>query len=388
MCKVWKSSLLLGAISFLSANVAFAQEEYRDPKKRSYIETFEGGMFHKVERYENVKFKKRPKNVIIMIGDGMGIAQVFAGMTANKGELYLENFRYCGFSKTQSADDYVTDSAAGGTAIATGKKTKNHAIGLDKNGRPAKNILEDARDRGMMTGVVTTSLINHATPAAFMAHQAHRKMYEEIAWDIVDSGVDVAVGGGRKHFEGRTDGINLSDTLRNRGVKVAYSVDELEKHGAGPVVGLFADMHVPHYPERGMMLSRSVEYAINKLEKDKDGYVLVVEGSKIDAGGHQNKTPFAVKEMLDFDQAIGVALRHAAQDRETLIVVTADHETGGMANTGGDMETGMVKAKFVYGKHTGIPVPVFAFGPGAEKFTGFMENTDIHKKIKEALKML
>ncbi|TKG95082.1 alkaline phosphatase [Puteibacter caeruleilacunae] len=371
-------------VIFLSILFAkgYAQEEYKDPKNRSFVETFEGGLFHEVVKYPNIKFKKHPKNIILLIGDGMGISQVFAGMTANKGQLNLENFKHCGYSRTQSADNYVTDSAAGGTALACGVKTNNGAVGVDERGVPVENIRERAASKGMKTGVVTSALVNHATPAVFLAHRANRNMYEEIALDIVNSNVDVAIGGGRTHFENRKDGLNLSDSLAHKGVKVTYNIDQFEAVNQGRVVGLFANMHVEHYPERGHMLPRATAHAINLLKEDKDGFFLMVEASKIDAGGHQNKTPFITKEMLDFDQVIGAALEFAAKEKNTLVIVTADHETGGMCNTDGNFETGEVKAQYVYGKHTGDPVPVFAFGPKAEWFTGFMENTDIAEMLK------
>lgn len=364
----------------------FSQEEYKDPSRKKYIESFNGGLFHHVTYYNTQKFKKHPKNVILLIGDGMGLAQIYAGMTANKGDLFLRNFKYCGFCTTHSADNYITDSAAGGTALACGKKTYSGAIGVDENGKPIENIREWAERKGKSTGVVTTALVNHATPAAFLAHRANRNMYEEIALDIINSNVDVAIGGGRKHFELRNDGLNCSESFRQKGGVVVYSPEELDRQNNGPVLGLFADMHIDHYPERGLMLPRSTTHAINILKKNKRGFMLIVEASKIDAGGHQNKTPFVTKEMLDFDQTIGEVLKFAVEDRETLVVVTSDHETGGMANIDGNSETGEVKADFVTGKHTGTPVPVFAFGPGASVFTGFMDNTEIPSKIKDLIK--
>lgn len=383
-----KTKLLLVLILSLPLYfVTFAQEEYKDPRNRNLTETFEGDLFHEVIIYNTPTFKKKPKNVILFIGDGMGIAQIFAGMTANRGQLFLSNFKHCGFSTTQSANDYVTDSAAGGTALACGVKTKNHALGVDAKGNTVENIREWLENRDMVTGIVTTALVNHATPAAFLAHVPERNMYEEIAMEIANSNVDVAIGGGRTHFESRTDGKNCSEIFeaKQKG-KVVHSVEAFEAQKQTPVLGLLADMHVEHYPERGQMLSRCTKHTIDLLSDNQNGFFMMVEGSKIDAGGHQNKTPFVAKEMLDFDQAIGVALEFAVQNRETLIIVTADHETGGMANIDGDFETGRTKAGFIYGKHTGTPVPVFAFGPGAELFTGFMDNTEIPEKIKTLLK--
>ncbi len=147
------------------------------------------------------KFKsKKPKNVVFLIGDGMGISQIFAGLTANHGHLFLENCKYIGFSKTQSADNYITDSAAGGTALSAGVKTYNGAIGVDANKKPVKTILEEAEEKGLATGLVSTSAITHATPASFIAHQPNRNMYEEIAADFLKTDIDVFIGGGYRSF--------------------------------------------------------------------------------------------------------------------------------------------------------------------------------------------
>jgi len=154
---------------------------------------------------------------------------------------------------------------------------------------------------------------------------------------------------------------------------------------SGKLAGLTADEHNEVYPKRKMSLPLSTQTALNILDQNKKGFFIMIEGSQIDWGGHANNTIYVVNEMLDFDQTIGKALEFAANDRETLIIVTADHETGGMALTGGDMKTGMVKGAFPTGDHTAVMVPVFAYGPGAENFTGIMENTDIAKKIMKLM---
>jgi alkaline phosphatase len=137
--------------------------------------------------------------------------------------------------------------------------------------------------------------------------------------------------------------------------------------------------------ERGDMLPVATSTALNILDNNDKGFFLMVEGSQIDWGGHASSTVYIVEDMLDFDRTIGKALEFASKDGETLVVVTADHETGGMALTGGDMSTGMVKADYPTTSHSAVMVPVFAYGPGAEEFMGIMENTDVHDKMKKLL---
>jgi alkaline phosphatase len=362
-----------------------AQDQYLTSKSEDIEKTYISKSNYEVKEFAQ-KFKgDKPKNIILLIGDGMGVSQVFAGLTANKGRLFLENCKYIGFSKTQSADDYITDSAAGGTALSTGVKTKNGAIGVDALGNPVKTILEEASENGLATGLVSSSAITHATPASFIAHQASRGSYEDIAADFLKTDIDVFIGGGLDHFTKRKDGRNLVDELKNKGYQFETEMDKIQKVKKGKLVGLTAEVHNGRMNERGDMLPVAAETAIDILSKDKEGFFLMVEGSQIDWGGHAGSAIYVVEDMLDFDQVVGQALEFAAKDKETLVVVTADHETGGMALTGGSIKDGMVKAAFPTGDHTSVMVPVFSYGPGAEEFIGIMENTDIHAKMKKLL---
>jgi len=377
------SILMLGFLSFNG----YGQEEYKDPKNKSLNELYPGGSFYEVQNYVQPTGKKRPKNIILMIGDGMGLAHVYSAMTANGGHLYLENFKNIGFSKTYSSDNYITDSAAGGTALSSGIKTYNGAIGVDPDKKPVPNIRELAEKKGFKTGLVSTSAITHATPASFIAHVSSRSSYEDIAADFLKTNIDVFIGGGIKNFEARKDGKNLSKELKDKGYQVLYNIDDIQKVKSGKLAGFTAQEHDAPMPERGEVLVPATQTAINLLSQGKKGFFLMVEGSEIDFLAHENKTPGVVLETLDFDRAIGAALKFAAANRETLIIVTADHETGGMTLNGGDYKKGTVTGKFTSGGHTGIAVPVYAFGPGAGQFTGFMENTDIAKKMMKLLKL-
>ncbi len=321
------------------------------------------------------------KNVIIMIGDGMGASQVFAGLTANKGSLNVERCQFVGFSKTYSASDYVTDSAAGGTAIACGTKTKNGAIGVDEAGNPVKSMLEYAAENGLATGVVVSCDVTHATPASFVAHQLKRSMAEEIAEDFSNSDLSVFIGGGKKNFEARSDNQNLTEKLKEKGFTIAYTLDEAKQITSGKLAALVADEHPAAYPERGELLPEGVQTAINILKNNEKGFCLMVEGSQIDWACHANKTEEAIQEVLDFDRTIKVAFDYADQDPNTLVIITADHETGGMSLVDGDLSSGEVKAEWGTKGHSSVMVPVFAYGAGAKEFAGIYQNSDILFKV-------
>ncbi|HPT01223.1 MAG TPA: alkaline phosphatase [Bacteroidales bacterium] len=331
---------------------------------------------------------KHPKNIILMIGDGMGTAQLYAGITALRDNTNIERCPVSGFVKTLSASNYITDSAAGATAYAIGCKTTNGFLSETPDSIPKPTILEMAEKKGLATGLVATSAITHATPAAFIAHVSSRGSYEQIAAQFLNTDIDVFIGGGWKYFTKRADGRNLADSLLKHNYVIARSLEEVEKASGPKLAGLLSDEHMPRYSEgRGDMLPLSTEKAINILSGNKKGFFMMVEGSQIDWGGHANDLNYIVEEVVDFDKAIGKALDFAAQDGETLVIITADHETGGMAITGGDMSLGKVEAKFTTGDHSAVMVPLFAFGPGSERFSGIQDNTDVFKKCVELLQL-
>ncbi len=371
-------------IFLLIPSVLFAQE---GEKELQYNKSkYDLQAYYEVKNYTKKKPKAEVKNIIFMVGDGMGAAQVYASLIANKGELYIRTMPVSGFSKTNSADNLITDSAAGATAFSIGEKTNNGAIGVDRNDVPKKTILEIAVEKGMGTGLVSSCAVTHATPASFIAHQPNRGMYEEIAADFLNVDIDIFIGGGRDHFAKRKDGRNLLLELEAKNYEVFTTMDSLKYVKGDKVAGLVSEEHPdPYIMGRGDMLGDAAEFTIDKLKKKDNGFFLMIEGSQIDWGGHDNNVPYIVTEMLDFDRTIGRVLEFAAKDKETLVVITADHETGGFSINGGDLTTGVVEGKFTTGGHTGIMVPVFAYGPKAELFSGIMENTDIYYKFKEVL---
>jgi alkaline phosphatase len=333
---------------------------------------------------------KKAKNIILLIGDGTGAAQIYAAYTANRGKLHYNRMPVAGFSITNSSNAYITDSASGATVLAAGVKTYNGAIGVDKDTIRVRTILEQAEEKQLATGLVATCAITHATPASFIAHQPARRMYEEIAADFLDTDIDLFIGGGHDHFNGkkRKDKRDLIGELKAKGYTQTNTFEELQTvdtKSTYKLAAFLAGEHQPRYPQRGEQLAVSTQKALEILSKNDKGFFLMIEGSQIDWGGHADNTTYIVQEAYDFDRAIGQALDFAAKDGETLVIVTADHETGGFSLNGGKIETGEVVGKFTTGGHTGVMVPVFAFGPQAELFGGIQQNYDIYYSMIRAL---
>ncbi len=325
------------------------------------------------------------KNIILLIGDGMGLPDVYAAMTVSEKPLNMGRCNIIGLQQTFSSNSYITDSGAAGTALATGNKTKNGSIGVDSLGKPVKSILEIAEDNGLSTGIVSTSSITDATPASFVAHEVSRSNYEAIALDLLKTGIDVFIGGGYNNFANRKDQLNLLDSLKLRGYEVDTTMDMVMRSSSGKIAGLTAPFNNPFRLEgRGDMLPEATSKAIEILTKNKKGFFLMVEGSEIDKIAHLNVSDTLIDETLDFDNAVGAALDFAQKDGHTLVIITADHETGGVTIIEGNKETHKVKLNFSTHGHTAVMVPVYAFGPGAEKFSGIYNNTDIFQKMRSA----
>jgi alkaline phosphatase len=295
--------------------------------------------------------------------------------------------------KTHSYDNLVTDSAAGGTAMACGVKTYNNGVGVDKDGIPVKSILEEAEEKEMMTGIVVTSALVNATPASFMAHQKLRAFTEPIAEEIANSGVDFLVGGGKKYFDRRdSDERNLSKEMEDKGYQVEdfirnQRIQDVKINPGKKFVYFTADDdpltkitgrdYLPHACKMGAEFLKA---------NSENGFFMMIEGSQIDLGGHATNFKYVMSELKDFDESIKQVLKFAEEDGETLVVVTADHETGGLAIKEGS-KLKKIKSDFIYGRHTGTMVPVFAYGPGSENFTGIFDNTELYRKMKVALAM-
>ncbi|MGE8290767.1 MAG: alkaline phosphatase [Sphingobacterium sp.] len=327
------------------------------------------------------------KNVILLIGDGMGLAQIQAGLSANFGQSNIINMQHIGFSRTEASNSDFTDSAAGGTAIATGHKTNNRYIGVDENGKLIASIPDTLASHGIKSGIISSGDITDATPAAFYAHQMDRTMSQEIAADFLHSHVDILVGSRRESFLKNKNG-KLMQELNEKGYQLQSTLSDFEKATSGKQLVLLADSATRKVLDgRGDMLKTSLLKTIQLLSKDKHGFFIMAEGAQIDYGGHANDLSYVVTEQHDFDRLVGEALKFADQDGETLVIVTADHETGGLSLLDANYRKGTVRGNFSSDDHTNIMVPVFAYGPGSQNFIGVYNNTEIFKKILKAYRL-
>ena len=328
---------------------------------------------------------KKVKNVILLIGDGMGLEQISVGWVLNGGRLNMDNFRVTGGSRTYAADKLITDSSAGGTAIAVGEKTRCGYIGVDEDGNPVESLLHYAQQKGKKTGVAVSCRINDATPADFVCHADDRHKEAEIAAQFVGSGVDFISGGGRQFWEGRKDGRNLIEEMKALGYTFVDTDEALKQVHEGKLLGLFAPLDMPPVLDRGPILEDSAEKALELLDNRK-GFFLMVEGSQIDDWGHRHKVGHVAEELFEFDRIVGKVLQWAEKDGHTLVIVTADHATGGMTLIDGSIEDRTVKVHFSTKGHNGIVVPVFAYGPHAEDFAGVYENAELSARIRRLIK--
>ncbi len=341
------------------------------------------------------------RNIILMIGDGMGLATVTAARieaVGPVGRLYMEKFPVIGLAGTHPTDRLVTDSGASATAIATGHKTTYGYIGVTPDGEPVKSILEYARDHGLATGLVVTTYLAHATPAGFFAHVAdytfpYRKTTNPVARDIiaeqmVNCGANVLLGGGRgymipasKKGSFRKDEKDLLKQMKEAGYTIVESRKALMKADGEYVLGLFADKEMDAVPDPS--LEEMTARAIELLNRDEDGFFLMVEGSQIDYFGHDNVAAMMIKTTLLFDLAVREAVEFARHDGRTLVIVTADHETGGVTIIDSFRQLNQLHIRWSTDYHTGVQVPVYVYGPGAQRFAGVLDNTDIFRRMAE-----
>lgn len=381
--------------------------------------------------------EKKAKYVFLFIGDGMGFSHIALteGYKATKEgkigstPLRFTQFPVMGMATTYSASNYITCSSAAGTALSTGSKTKNHMLGVDPDTVNLKSISYKIHEAGIPVGIMTSVTIDHATPAAFYGHSAARSDYYGIASELPLTGFEFFGGGGFEGTKDKRDSTkSLYDLVVENGYTVAYGLEDYQtKKGTAEKVILFQEKGkensiLPYVMERGqndLTLPQVVTEAVEFLEKDGKGFFIMAEGGKIDWAAHSNDVAGTIFETLDMDQAIGVAYQfYLKHPDETLIVVTADHETGGVslgrtkgynfdlsivpqpAGQHGEKEATVenymdgvpadsLSAKAMIGwttsSHTGGAVPVFAIGAGSEKFAGRMDNTDIPKRICGAM---
>ena len=375
-------------IDFINTDKPFELSEFLINEPKTVYQ--ENSTYIPYQIKEKFKTGLKPKNIILLISDGAGLFQLWASAMANRGNLNVLNMPYTGYLKTQPTDNYHTDSAAGGSAIATGHKTKNRYIGVDSLGNKVNNLPDRLNTLGMRTGIVSNDEITGATPSAFFTHVNERDLSDSIANDILFSKINLFIGGPNQSFS-KNDS-SLIKKLKSKGIEIGTSLETVQKSSAKQLL-VFQEDQVDHKwnkldKEQSEIKTsyRFIEHAlkpsIDFLKRGNDkGFFLMIEGAKIDGGGHSNSTGFSITEYLSFDRLVGQALEFAEQDKETLVIVTSDHETGGMIVLDADPKSGRVLASFATNDHTGTPVPLMAFGPAAERFQGFLDNTDIAKII-------
>lgn len=336
--------------------------------------------------YQSDGSNKKVKNIILLIGDGMGLAQIHAGWIANHGNLNITMLRNSGFSQTAAANSGNTDSAAGGSAIAMGEKTNNRYIGMGTDDKKRTNLADTLAGYGLKTGVISSGDITDATPAVFYAHQPERSFSKLIAADLLTSHVDILVGSNQNSFINNPD-TSLMQKLKLKGYTLSKSLADFRMQTAGKQLVLLPDSATrPVKDGRGPMLQESLAKTISLLSESKKGFFIMTEGAQIDYGGHANDLKYMVTELHDFDKTVGDALRFADEDGETLVLITADHETGGLTLLAASSSEGSLQAEFSTNDHTNIMVPVYAYGPHSGDFRGTYQNTEIFKKIMALFK--
>lgn len=357
------------------------------PNKSSiYLETINDRIYFNktISKVYKPTFKSDQKNktikhVILLIGDGNGLSQISSSTLANGGELTLTQLKSIGLLKTQSSDDFTTDSAAAGTALATGAKTYNRAIGVDVSQKPLTNITEILSEHGFLSGCITTDKITGATPASFYAHQKDRSDIQGIAADLLKSKLSLFIGGGSEDFVNQNINQNfflLEDVNligQNKSDKLGCFVS---KSSIPPVLN-----------GRGNMLAEATENGLQFLYNKNKPFFLMVEAAQIDSNGHLNNVSGIVTEGIYFDKAITEAITFADKTENTLVIVTADHETSGFSIPQGDLKTKMIEGDFTTDDHTGTMVPVFAYGPHSQEFQGVYENKELLGKILKVLSL-
>lgn len=385
-----KKSLFFILFATLSA-LGFAQDPDSRDKSRYTVNNFDQDDVYTAYQIHNPVSVKEPKgkkvkNIIFMIGDGMGLEQLSTAWIINGCHLNItDNFSNVGIQWTYSASKLVTDSAAAGTALATGSKTRNGAIAVSVDNEPLETLSEYAKSKGMKTGTSVVCRVCDATPAVFSTHAPNRDSLYNIMAQFVDSKLDFLSGGGLKWWEDRPDGRDLTAEAQAKGYTFVRDMESLKAVEEGPVIALTAYTELPPALDRGTDHQDAVKKALELLD-NKAGFFLMVEGSCIDDWCHANKVGYAVEEILDFDRTVGTVLEWAAQDGETLVIVTADHSTGAMTLLGGNIAEHTVGVNFANDGHNGVALPVYAWGPHAEDFVGIYENAELSQKIKKLIK--
>ena len=326
----------------------------------------------------------KPKNIIILIGDGMGTNHVSAAVLNFPDNPFVK-FNSVGLSITRAANKLVTDSAPGATVFSTGCRTNYRYIGVDTAGHRLTTLFELADKRDVATGIVVTCDVTHATPAAFVSHVVDRGEQDEIARQFLSAHLDLVIGGGAKHFRENHETskvLNLIDSLKTLGYDIFTNYESLnENESSKKFYALLDDGHLHKADNRNYSLTDLTNKALSVLSENENGFILMVEGSQIDWGSHENNQEYMMSELKDFCGAVNTSLDFAEKDGNTLVLVTADHETGGVSIIDGTPDGTSLTLKFSTNEHTAGMVGVFAKGPGEELFRGVYDNFMIGRHL-------
>ncbi len=333
-----------------------------------------------------------PRNVVLIIGDGMGIGHLSVVSTlvyGPSGGLAVESAPVIGLVRTWAANDLVTGSAAAASAMATGMKTDRKVISMTPDGNTPPTLFEIAAARGLATGFVTTSGLVDATPAGFLAHAPSRYDYRFILEAMLESSADVLIGGDfTNHARAslKPDYIKLARTLETAAPERWTVIRDPARlaSASAPLIGFFAP-RPGHQYAHGPDLARSAMVAIDLLARNPSGFLLVVECEETDEGAHDNDLDRVVRGLVELDAAVAEILGVAAQRGDTLVLITADHDTGTPTIVDGEFDLGFATVRWSSDDHASTWVPLFAFGPGASRFGGVLDNTEIGRRIAELL---
>ncbi|WP_324025380.1 alkaline phosphatase [Maribacter sp. BPC-D8] len=363
-------------MDFINTDKTYASAAYlKDLENRMYTNEIFSEVY--IPTFSSDKKNMPIKNVILLIGDGNGLSQISSSLLANGGDLTLAQMKSIGFITTQSADDFTTDSAAAGTALATGERTYNRAIGVDTLQQPLVNYSELLSEYNYVSGCITSDRMTGATPGSFYAHQKDRSDVREIAGDLSKSKLSLFVGGGSEDFQGKE---------RVVGYDMLDKVDAIGSSKSDKVGFFISEKEVPSVLNgRGSVLAEATKNGIQFLSSKNKPFFLMVEGAQIDNYGHTNNVSGIVSEGIDFDRAITEAVKYADKMGNTLVIVTADHETSGFSIPQGNLEKGIIEGDFTTHDHTATMVPIFAYGPHSQEFQGVYKNSDLFGKILKVL---
>lgn len=371
-------------VNFMDLGVDYINTDHI-PDLKKFMNTIQKNFYKNTKEYttytptyQSDGLEKKVKNVILLIPDGTSLPQYYAAFTANKGKLNVFNMKSTGLSKTNSSNAYITDSAPGSTAFATGVKTKNTFVGVDNMGKALAQIPDIIAEKGMTSGLISTGDVTDATPADFYAHSDNRNSSEPILKDFAASKTKILIGG-------PTSGLSQENIQKFKDAKIDLyqdlkSVTKINNRTL--VIDPLASQRITN--GRGNWLADAFDLTLNNLKNNKQGFFMMIEASQTDGGGHSNNIEQLVTELLDFDHVVGKAMKFADENKETLVIVVGDHETGGLTLLDGSLKEGWIFGNFSTNDHTSIPSSVFAYGPNSKKFTGLFENTEIFNKIMAA----